>query len=165
MAAARPPLPIRHPRHGIIQSPAHLLLGLLTMLLLVMPVNYSAGTDSDHPHAFFQPVIDRITGHTHSHGEHQHEHDHAHGDSATIQAPDARLPDGQHDVPTLTTVKAGPDQPLALVAIGSLVLLLAAMTVRRLDWPRTRALEGALLPTEPPPPRVHSLFVIVPPGS
>lgn len=165
MAAVR--LPTRHPRPGILQSPTHLLLGLLAMLLLAMPINYRAGTDRDHPHAFFQPVIDRITSHTHSHGEAGHDNGHAHGQDtgSATQRPDARLPDGQHDVPSLTTLKTAPDSPLAIVALGVLVLLLAAEAVQRLDWPRTRVLEGKVRPAEPPPPRLLAPFAIVPPGS
>jgi len=43
---------------------------LIAMVLaaLLMPVNYRAGTETDHPHAFFQGLIDLATGTPHTHG-------------------------------------------------------------------------------------------------
>ena len=44
------------------------MLGMVSLLLL-MPVNYRAGAETAHPHAFFQGMIDLITGQTHEHAD------------------------------------------------------------------------------------------------
>lgn len=42
------------------------MLGLVCVLLL-MPASYRAGTETPHPHAFFQGIVEAITGHAHEH--------------------------------------------------------------------------------------------------
>jgi len=44
------------------------MLGMVSLLLL-MPVNYRAGAEAAHPHAFFQSMIDLITGQLHEHAD------------------------------------------------------------------------------------------------
>ncbi|MGC4189772.1 MAG: hypothetical protein QM589_00875 [Thermomicrobiales bacterium] len=57
------------------------MLAGMTLLVLLMPMNYRAGTETDHPHAFFQELIDVITGTPHEHGAEVGEaHRHASGD-------------------------------------------------------------------------------------
>lgn len=45
------------------------MLAGMALLVLLMPMNYRAGTATDHPHAFFQEAIDLLTGSPHEHGE------------------------------------------------------------------------------------------------
>jgi hypothetical protein len=42
------------------------MLGLACVLLL-MPASYRAGTETPHPHAFFQGIVEVITGQAHEH--------------------------------------------------------------------------------------------------
>lgn len=130
-----------------------MLLGPLAMLLLVMPTSYRAGAEDAHPHPIFQPVIDQIIGRPHHHGEKT---------TSAAPLPDPRLPDGNHDLPSSTTMKPAPDQPLALVAPGML-LLLAAVTVRRYHSPRVRLPADAVPSLEPPPPRPNTALTLVRP--
>lgn len=44
------------------------MLGMVSLLFL-MPVNYRAGAEAAHPHAFFQGMIDLITGQPHEHAD------------------------------------------------------------------------------------------------
>lgn len=44
------------------------MLGMVSLLFL-MPVSYRAGTESPHPHAFFQGMIELISGQPHEHAE------------------------------------------------------------------------------------------------
>ena len=45
------------------------ILAGMALLVLLMPMNYRAGTATDHPHAFFQEAIDLLTGSPHEHGD------------------------------------------------------------------------------------------------
>lgn len=65
-----------------------LAMAWLACLVLLMPTNYRAGTETAHPHAFFQEMIDLVVGHTHEHGgamgeESGHDHDHSQGNDHT----------------------------------------------------------------------------------
>ncbi|HWK80660.1 MAG TPA: hypothetical protein VNP95_07820 [Thermomicrobiales bacterium] len=74
------------------------MLAGMALLVLLMPMNYRAGTETDHPHAFFQEVIDLVTGAPHEHGAEVgsghahagasdgHGHDHSHEPAATVTA-------------------------------------------------------------------------------
>jgi len=44
------------------------MLGMVSLLLL-MPVSYRAGTDTPHPHAFFQGAIELVSGEAHEHAD------------------------------------------------------------------------------------------------
>lgn len=46
------------------------MLAGMALLVLLMPMSYRAGTEADHPHAFFQELIDIATGTPHEHGAH-----------------------------------------------------------------------------------------------
>ncbi|MGC4107427.1 MAG: hypothetical protein QM753_13975 [Thermomicrobiales bacterium] len=64
----------RRPRGGasafLPESPrrTQAMLAGMALLMLLMPTNYRAGTGTDHPHAFFQEVIDILSGTPHEHG-------------------------------------------------------------------------------------------------
>ncbi len=47
---------------------ATLVLGTVSLMLL-MPVSYRAGTETAHPHAFFQGMLDMISGEPHEHAD------------------------------------------------------------------------------------------------
>ncbi|MGN6484986.1 MAG: hypothetical protein ACTHMX_11345, partial [Thermomicrobiales bacterium] len=86
----------------------------MAFLVLLMPMNYRAGTETDHPHAFFQEVIDLVTGSPHEHGaevgfEHVHageeaNHNHGHEPAATVTA--TVSPFLAADIPLAAAVRA-----------------------------------------------------------
>lgn len=91
----------------------------MALLVLLMPMSYRAGTETDHPHAFFQELIDLATGTPHEHGSRvgvSHEHGagdalHHHDDetatTTTTTAPVATLsPFLAADIPLAAAVEA-----------------------------------------------------------
>ncbi|MGN6031243.1 MAG: hypothetical protein ACTHQE_06220 [Thermomicrobiales bacterium] len=100
----------------------------MAFLVLLMPMNYRAGTETDHPHAFFQEVIDLVTGSPHEHGaevgsghvhageEATHNHDHSHEPAATVTA--TVSPFLAADIPLAAAVRAAaaPVAPASSVA-------------------------------------------------
>jgi hypothetical protein len=147
-----------------------ILLGLTVMLVLAMPMNYRAGTETTHPHAVFQTVIDTVTGRHHHPGD-GHLHTHAATSSAALSpfAPPSVPLNALHgqdqpslpsasmhiapDVPSIASMKPSLDQPVTIVAAGMLVLL-AAVVVRRSCWHLVRIPGDTAIAPEPPPPRL-----------
>lgn len=89
-----------------------MLVGM-ALLVLLMPMSYRAGTETAHPHAFFQDLIDLATGTPHEHGSHvgaSHEHGAGdaqhHHDAGTTPAPVATLsPFLAADIPLAAAVE------------------------------------------------------------
>jgi hypothetical protein len=127
-----PGLPIRLP------SPRHALIWLLIVGALMMPVNYRAGTTTEHTHTILQGIIDAIAGQPHTH-------------------PGAMgLEDGTHSAPDVP-VQLGLSMPIlsqtSLDQLGVLIALLLTGTLLRRAWISTASLSGWLPGLDPPPPR------------
>lgn len=147
---------------------------LLTLLLatIVMPVDYRAGADVEHPHTIFQGVIDAITGHHHHHHE---EPDGARGITRVTATTSAFVPVGvplsivaepplqslhveavsqDTDAPELL----GASMPITFLAsiqaLGQLVAALLAGTIARPLWSQAPRLLNRAVGVEIPPPRL-----------
>lgn len=113
---------------------------LLVAVLLTMPESYKAGTEAPHPHAFFQGVIEAITGH-------QHEHD---GIADATSTPDASTaagsllsPFGGANIPLAAsaTVDSSPSTVTIDAATGAPLDTAALQT--RIDTPHVTSLKPA----------------------
>jgi hypothetical protein len=154
-----------------------ILPGFMVMLILVMPMSYRAGTETSHPHAVFQTVIDTIGGRSH-HADDGHHH--ASAPSATSSALSPFAPPGvplnavqasdqaslasmsmalDPDVPSLTTMKPALDHALTVAAPGVLIVLAATVVTRRSCWPRILTPGANAIAPELPPPQVLSVSV------
>jgi hypothetical protein len=140
----------------------------MALLVMLMPTNYRAGTETPHAHAFFQEMIDLVVGHTHEHGEpigtvHTHADDngasHSHSYTLGIGSPSV--------VAAITTTSSAPDVPHVSEltpsvekanAILILATLLSAFGIagwrRRALWSPERALQAVVHLVEAPPPRL-----------
>ncbi|MDQ3654072.1 MAG: hypothetical protein M3457_03185 [Chloroflexota bacterium] len=152
---------------------------LLTLLLatIVMPVNYRAGAEVEHPHTIFQGVIDAITGH--------HQHHHEEPDNAgRVLSPGATLtpfvPVGvplsiladslvqplkveavsqDTDAPELLGVSMPITSLASIHALGQLVAALLAGTIVRPLWSQAPRLLNRAVGVEIPPPRLAQVPV------
>ena len=161
-----------------------MVLAVAVGLMVLMPVNYRAGTDQAHPHTTFQLWIDAATGQSHHHDEMDHQQRvadavHAPADAATsparqtnghilLSAHDGHDP-GTMDVAVILGDAPASQQPdtaepvtshrplqhaSVLDALGTLIALLSTGTIRRPLWASHRRLAGVVCLLDPPPPRL-----------
>jgi len=152
---------------------------LLVGLLLLMPMNYRAGTDLAHPHAFFQGILDTFSGTAHHHGDADVtttstspattastalspftaaaiplEAAAAASDHHETVTPDLRSAPDVVDAPAVTDQKAPAELGATIAALGMLLaLVFTSHAIRRL-WFATTSLTGIATPIDAPPPRI-----------
>lgn len=150
---------------------------LLTLLLatVVMPVNYRAGTEVEHPHTIFQGVIDAITGHHHHHHEEAETTgpDLSPGVTLTpfvrVDLPLSILADPlvqplhvealsqDTDAPELLGVSMPITSLASIQGLGQLVAALLAGTIARPLWSAAPRLLNRAVGVDIPPPRIGAI--------
>lgn len=142
------------------------LLLLLVALVLLMPVNYRAGTDASHPHTIFQGLIDMVTRQPHHHhGDHDPPRDGAdHAGTANLDGGSETSDPGaaeriephltSPDMPSWLGLSSPIDATAAIHALGALVAAILGGSGMRSLCDAVRVFSGLTLTLDPPPPRI-----------
>lgn len=137
----------------------------MALLVLLMPTNYRAGTQTSHPHAFFQEMIDLVVGHTHEHGEsidpapdHGHDtgsnHTHSQAEGEDHPAQTKAVSSSAPDLPGVSELTPSAEKANAILVLTMILSAIAQAGWRRRDlWSRERVLRAVVHPVEAPPPR------------
>lgn len=154
----------------------------MALLVLLMPTNYRAGTETSHPHAFFQEMIDLVVGHPHEHGDaiggttaHEHEdsaggahtHDdgkasgantHTAGADAAVSTTSPMTAISSRasalDVPGVSELTPSVEKASAILILTMLLSAIALAGWKRRDlWTSVRVLREIAHLVEAPPPR------------